>query len=322
MKKILFVLLLAGALFSCEKSDKVTLMESTGRINNVLIVMNDEDWEGRVGDTLRAVIAEPVVGLPQEEYQFTVNQVDPLTFNNLFKKNRNILFVGVDTMRHFYTNENLYASPQKTLTVLGEDKDDLIDNIWENRNEIISVFKEADMALYQSRVTKSFHKTKDIRTMQELGLSFKIPTTYRKVDDAGDFLWYRYTMTRGLLNLIAYEVPLNGRDSLAPLELVAYRDSIGKVHIPGQFDNTFMKTETKVAPVIKEVEVGGRAALETRGLWYVENDYMGGPFISYTFKDAENDRLIVIEGFSYTPSAKKRDFVFELESILKTVQFL
>ena len=293
MKKMLFALLIAGLFVSCGKSDKVTLMESTGRINNVLIVMNDEDWEGRVGDTLRAVIAEPVVGLPQEEYQFTVNQVDPLTFNSLFKRNRNILFVGVDTMRHFYTNENLYASPQKTLTVLGLDKDDLIDNIWENRGEIISVFKEADMALYQSRVTKSFHKTSDIQTMNQLGLSFKIPTTYKKVDDAGDFLWYRYTMTRGLLNLIAYEVPMQGKDSIAPIELIAFRDSIGKVHIPGQFENTFMKTETQVAPVIREIEIDGRTALKTRGLWYVENDYMGGPFISYTFKDEANDRLIV-----------------------------
>jgi len=48
---------------------------------------------------------------------------------------------------------------------------------------------------------------------------------------------------------------------------------------------------------------------------------MGGPFLSYTFKDEESGRLIVIEGFSYTPSAKKRDFVFELEAILKTVRF-
>jgi len=48
---------------------------------------------------------------------------------------------------------------------------------------------------------------------------------------------------------------------------------------------------------------------------------MGGPFVSYTFKDEDSGRLLVIEGFSYTPSAKKRDFVFELESILKTVSF-
>jgi hypothetical protein len=28
----------------------------------------------------------------------------------------------------------------------------------------------------------------------------------------------------------------------------------------------------------------------------------------------------MIEGFSYSPSSKKRDFVFELEAILKTFQ--
>jgi len=47
---------------------------------------------------------------------------------------------------------------------------------------------------------------------------------------------------------------------------------------------------------------------------------MGGPFISYTIEDKENERLIVVEGFSYSPSSKKRDVVFELEAILKTLK--
>ena len=61
-------------------------------------------------------------------------------------------------------------------------------------------------------------------------------------------------------------------------------------------------------------------AIESRGLWFVENDYMGGPFISYTIEDKANERLIVVEGFSYSPSSKKRDVVFELEAILKTTE--
>ena len=59
--------------------------------------MNDEDWKGKVGDALKKIITEPVIGLPQEENQFSVTQVDPRTFNALFKRNRNILFVGIDT---------------------------------------------------------------------------------------------------------------------------------------------------------------------------------------------------------------------------------
>ena len=314
---IVFILMIS----SCAKSDKITLVDSTGRINHVLIVMNNEDWDGRVGDSLRQIIAQPLPGLPQEEYPFTVNQVDPITFNSLFKRNRNILFIGVDTLEHFYSNTNLYASPQLTLTILGRDKDELISNMMSHREELISTFKENDMRLYQYKVTRDSYETNEINTFNNLGLEFKIPRAYRMVEDTGDFMWYRSTITRGLLNLIAYEIPVENLDSVTEDDLIRYRDSIGKTYVPGQFDSTYLATEKLVRPIVKKVNVGGRDALESRGLWYVQNDFMGGPFVSYTFKDADTGRLLVIEVFSYTPSAKKRDFVFELESILKTVSF-
>ena len=321
MRNFLPLIVVILMISSCAKSDKITLVDSTGRINHVLIVMNNEDWDGRVGDSLRQIIAQPLPGLPQEEYPFTVNQVDPITFNSLFKRNRNILFIGVDTLEHFYSNTNLYASPQLTLTVLGRDKDELIDNMMSHGEELISTFKENDMRLYQYKVTRDAYETNEINTFNNLGLEFKIPKAYRLVEDTGDFMWYRSTITRGLLNLIAYEIPVQNLDSVSEDDLIRYRDSIGKTYVPGQFDSTYLVTEKQVRPIVRKVNVSGRQALESRGLWYVENDFMGGPFVSYTFKDEDNGRLLVIEGFSYTPSAKKRDFVFELESILKTVSF-
>ena len=322
MRKYLIpMVVMIAALTSCSKSDKITLVDSTGRINNVLVVMNNEDWEGRVGDSLRQILAQPLPGLPQEEFPFTVNQVDPITFNSLFKRNRNILFIGVDTLKHFYSNTNLYANPQLTLTILGRDKDELIENMMSHSDELVSTFKDNDLRLYQYKVAKDSHNPKEINTFNNLGLQFKIPVAYRMVEDTGDFMWYRSTITRGLLNLIAYEIPVGDMNQVDEDALIRFRDSIGKKYIPGQFDSTYMTTEKLERPIVKEVEVAGRKALESRGLWYVENDYMGGPFLSYTFKDEESGRLIVIEGFSYTPSAKKRDFVFELEAILKTVSF-
>jgi len=319
LKKIAFALLSLGILISCGKSDKVTLVSSTGRINHVLIVMNNEDWQGRVGEALKSIIAEPVIGLPQEENQFSVNQVDPITFNSLFKRNRNILFIGLDSIDNFYTNTDVFASPQTTLTILGKDKDALIENIRSHGDDIISTFKKNDLILYQRKVTKDFHDPSTIETLNSMDISMKIPFDYKMVEDTGQFLWYRNTFERGLLNIIAYEVPTFG-ESYTMESLVSFRDSIGKSFIPGQFDNTYMRTEPNFTPVITEVEINGIPATESRGLWFVEGDYMGGPFISYTIEDNENERLIVIEGFSYSPSSKKRDVVFELEAILKTIK--
>lgn len=311
--------MILGVLISCEKSDKVTLVSSTGRINHVLIVMNNEDWDGKIGDELKKIIGQPVLGLPQEENQFSINQVDPITFNSLFKRNRNILFVGIDHEENFYTNHDVYASPQTTLTILAKNKEDLIENIRSHADDIIEIFKKNDLALYQRKVTKEFHNPEDIETLNALGITMKIPFEYKQVEDSGQFLWYRNTFERGLLNIIAYEIPFI-EESFSEESLVAFRDSIGKNYIPGQFENTYMRTEPQFKPITETVEFNNFESLESRGLWFVEGDYMGGPFISYTIEDEENDRLIVVEGFSYSPGAKKRDVVFELEAILKTIE--
>lgn len=317
------LVLLFSALFftACEKSDQLTLVSSTGRINHLLVVVDNEDWEGKVGEALLDIFGKPLAGLPQEEFQFSVTQVDPLTFSNLFRKNRNILFVGIDTLNHFYTNDNLYASPQKLLTILGTDETELIENIHQHEKEIVQIFRDSDLALYQKKVTEETLNAKEINTLNNLGIQMQIPKDYRMVEDTGEFMWFRNEITKGLLNLLAYEIPLGPDQDLATLDFVAIRDSIGKTYVPGQFENTYMTTEKKILPAVRKVKFAQRNAMEARGLWYVENDFMGGPFLSYTIYDQENHRLLVLEGFCYAPSAKKRDFLFELEAILKTASF-
>ena len=202
---------------------------------------------------------------------------------------------------------------------MAQDKDALIDNIESNGDKIINTFKKNDLVLYQRKVTKDIHDSDNIETFKNLGVTLKIPFAYKMVEDTGQFLWYRNSFARGLLNIIAYEIPTFG-EPYTKEYLVSFRDSIGKSFIPGQFDDTYMRTEPNFTPVTAQVELDGMTAIESRGLWFVEGDYMGGPFISYTIEDPKNERLIVIEGFSYSPSSKKRDVVFELEAILKTVK--
>ncbi|MCF6297108.1 MAG: DUF4837 family protein [Flavobacteriaceae bacterium] len=320
IKNISIIAILFLLLNSCAKNDKVTLVESSGRINHLLIVIKNSDWQGEIGDALRDIITTPIIGLPQEEYQFSVNQIPPKAFKKLFKRTRNILFIGYDSIPNFYTNSNVYASPQTTLTILGKNKEDLIENINSHKNELILTFKKNDLKVLQKNITKKHHKLKNIETFNKLGFTLKLPLTYNMVEDNGDFLWYRNEITKGLLNIIAYEIPYTSiKNKFNISDIIKIRDSIGKIYIPGQFDNTYMLTEHQVKPITKEVILSEKKAIETRGLWLIKDDFMGGPFVSYTFDDKKNNRLLIIEGFSYSPATKKRDYVFELEAILKTV---
>lgn len=319
MKKITLLSFFLIILFSCADKDTLIMVESTGRINHVLVVMKNSDWDGKPGEAIREIIMTPLEGLPQDENQFSINQVAPKTFNSLFKRTRNILFVGYDSITNFYTNKNIYANPQITLTILGTNEEELLENINSHKEELVSTFKENDLKLYQKKITKDHHDVKNIETFNKHGFQLKIPINYKKVEDTEDFIWYRYEFTKGMLNIIAYEIPLENDNPIEVNEIIRIRDSIGKILIPGQFENTYLLTEKLYTPIVRETELSGRKAIETRGLWLVKNDFMGGPFLSYTFEDRRNNRLIIIEGFSYSPSAKKRDFVFEMEAILKTI---
>jgi len=102
--------------------------------------------------------------------------------------------------------------------------------------------------------------------------------------------------------------------------VVFYRDSIGKRFIPGPTDSTYMKTENNISPSQIFTQIHGKKAIETRGLWNMKNDFMGGPYINYTIIDKKHKRLMVGEGFIYAPAIDKRDYMIQLEAILKTIK--
>ena len=57
-----------------------------------------------------------------------------------------------------------------------------------------------------------------------------------------------------------------------------------------------------------------------RGLWEMENDMMGGPFVSYSQVDTAKNIVVVTEGFIYAPEKRKRDYIREMEAALQTLE--
>ncbi len=276
-------------------------------------------WKGTIGDSLRQIIAAPVLGLPQEENQFSVTQVPPKTFGKLFKSTRNLLFIGMGDKEGYAVKKNIYASPQIAMTIIGKDASSLNAQINIHKEDIISVFKEADLKLHQRSIAKNHSNIDSIKTLSKLGVKLSVPKEYALVDDTGDFLWFRQELSKGSMNIIAYAQPLTENDSIVN-NIASIRDTIGKKYIPGPSDGSYMITEAAYTPFTKSTILSGKPSYETRGKWEVKNDFMAGPFLNYTVVDKTNNRLLIVEGFTYAPSIRKRDYMFELEAILKTLK--
>lgn len=321
MKKITILVLSLFVLVACNdnpKEDQVVLTSSSGNINNLSVIIENDLWNGEVGEALRKVLAAPVDGLPQEEPLFSINQMPPEAFSGFVRKNRLFLRVQKGKEANIKVAENPYARPQKGILITGQTNEEIINQIEENSAEIVKTLKETEIKEKQRRIKKSLKD--DSRLEEELGVSLKFPSAYRYAKDEDGFFWIRKDIQNGSMEILAYEVPRHviEKDTNIIGNIIAMRDSIGKEHIPGPLDDTYMITEEAYAPYLFESQIDGKFAWETKGTWEVKNAFMAGPFLNYAVLDKENDRYVILEGFAFAPSAGKRDHMQELEAILKS----
>jgi len=323
MKKAFLITLVSLIVLSCgdEKTkNKRILTESSGNLNSISVVVDNDMWAGSVGEAIRSALATVVVGLPQDEPMFSMNQIPPSVFSGFVTKNRTVLKIEVKDSSSFSVLENVYAKPQKVVLITGPDKTAIRNEINNNASRIIQAFKSEELKEKQRRINLSLYNDKDIEDI--LGVSIKFPTAYRIAKQDESFFWIRKDIKTGTMNLMLYQLPFDAikRTDSVVNTIIKTRDSIGKKYIPGPIDGSYMMTENAYTPFHSETILDGKPTLETKGLWDVKNAFMSGPFINYAIEDKRNNRWVVIEGFVFAPSVEKRDYVFELEAIIKSLK--
>lgn len=325
MKKYILFSVLAAFIFTgCNNgtssaNDRV-VTSSSGNINNVSVVLENEKWEGSIGEALRETLAAPVDGLPQEEPIFSLNQMPPEAFSGFVRKNR--LFIKVENGKPagFKTYKDPFASPQSGILISGMNNEEIVNQINQNSDEIIRLFRLTEIKEKQRRMRKSLKDDKKLE--DQFGVSLIFPSAYRYAIEEDDFFWIRKDIPKGMMEIMIYEVPLNviERDTNVIGNIIKMRDSIGKAHIPGPIEGSYMITEEAYAPYLFTTEIDGKFAYETRGTWDVKNAFMAGPFINYAVRDEANNRYIILEGFAFSPASAKRDNMFELDAILQSAR--
>lgn len=328
MKKAVAILILTLLVFSCKTGEGkggYTLPTSNGKTNKILVVTKGVDWQGALGDEIRRVFGEHQVGLPQPETLLSVGQVDPSGFSGFMRNAKAILILQEGEKEGISVENNKYADPQVIVYGIAKNKEGLKNLIKNRGKEIINIFKSEDIKFTQRIFKKERVDETKFKTIQNLDITVDIPKRYRLVEDTGEFLWLRQHLKSGIArgdgtnNILIYSVPLQDENTVAD-NITAVRDTIGKKHIPGSKEGMYMITEQAYTPFTFESEIDGKKAYETRGKWEVKNDFMAGPFINYTIIDKKNNRLVIFEGFTYAPSVNKRDFLFELEAIAKSMK--
>lgn len=308
-------------LVSCSK--EAVFPSSSGRSYDVLVLMDYDMCQRPVGQALiDSVLHMPVPGLPQEEYSFDVSHWNPDSLDHILKLTRNVVALDINPQRYTHTKlkfmRNKYAMDQIWVTLQSPSEDSLTNYLLKYRKFVADFLVKTEMnrqivdmrnknSELAGRLTKEIFKC-SILAPEEIG-------SYKKGEK---FLWTSGEMGAGLENLCVYSYPYTGPETFNKFYVLHKRDSVMYKNIPGEAEGMYMKTDTFYTNC-KPTVVHGQYAYECRGLWYMENDYMGGPFVSLSRVDTTRNEVIVAEGFVYSPDGMKRRLIRRLEASLYTL---
>jgi len=316
MKKAIFFT--AIILLGCQNDSKIVLA-SSGNLNEVSVVIENDLWEGAVGKELKTAFSKPIYGLPQQEKQFILRQMPPGIFSGFATKSRAIIKIESNKKKGINVVSNKYASPQKIIVISGANANQIIQQIRSNTKEIVSILRNSEIREKKRRIKKSLSSSSSLKKVFNITLDY--PSIYREASVLENFVWLRKDTKSGSVNLSIFEAPLT-RDKLNMQKVISVRDSVAKIRIPGPIPGTYMTTDPEYKAVSKLITINKKIGMETRGLWEVKQQFMGGPFINFSVVDSINRRILYFDGFVYSPGTAKAGYIFELEAIIKSLKIL
>lgn len=324
--KYIYLVFIVVSIASCSNKNEVTtgkLNPSFGSRNHITVVIEDDLWNGEVGDSVRKKLAQKYFGLDKDEPIFDLDQYSPEIFSAKAKTARNIIVFSNSDNYFFSLEKSFYATPQNLFFVRAKSNKELIQNFNTHADSIISVFRKSELNEEQHALIRK--ELLDTEIVKELfACTIKIPTSFQLVLEYENFLWFQKDLPTGNSNLVIYEVPISSiENSKNDIEdnLIKVQDSVSKLFIKGLNENSHLITETGFFPSFKPIRIQKFSGYEISGTWEMENDFMSGPFITFAIKDEYFNRYLLIEAFVNNPYKTKRDLLFEMEAIIKTLNF-
>ncbi len=327
--KIAVLLICAGLMASCGEESQTNRKErSVGGTSEILVVtQNIDQWNGRIGDSLRHFFLGYQYGLPQPESRNELAHVNVQGFSDMFKKHKCIIEVEIDPSLEkakAETSENALAAPQRYVKISAPSITDWVEYFDRNKE----VYKQWFDKVERERILNFFRPTLDANIADAIGKKFgftlTVPQGFYIAKSGPDFMWLRKELENSSADIVIYQTPYKDTLQFEAPSLIAMRNMMEGQYIPGPSEGSYMGTETEFVPplvtTVKDYPAG--YAREMRGMWKVENDYMGGPFVAYTFVDSRTGNLVTVEGFYYEPNQKKRTPLLQLEAIAYSMKFV
>ncbi|WP_313382145.1 DUF4837 family protein [Proteiniphilum saccharofermentans] len=322
MKKryaVLPVILALLALFtSCDGGS--SFFSASGTTNEVIVIMDENAWEGTAGRALFGVLNSNVKALPQAEPNFRILQLSPENFTSTFKMARNLIIPEISNIYSYpklTADLDKYAMGQVIMNIHAPDTASFVEFVTENRESIIDYFVTKELER-NAKYLKNQIKEPVSRVKQVFGINIHFPKGLPNISEHENFYWATNNAARGRQDIVIYQFPYTTETVFEKDSLINIRNRVLGEYITGSFDSR-MTTATVYSPDYRKMETDGLFRAELRGLWEMTNDMMGGPFVMHAFVNENTGMVVIVEVFVYAPEMNKRNLLRNLESTLYTI---
>jgi hypothetical protein len=322
---ILFLSLLA--LTSCNEGTGSKPNSSGKTAEMIVVTSNQAKWESPAGDTVRSFFNRDFEVLPQPEPLFELAHIPLATFDEtpMFQSHHNILIIDIDQElknARIDIRKDEWAAPQTVIQISAPTEEEWIAFFNESGSIVLSLLQKSE----RERLINTFNKFRDAEVRDEVKNIFhftiELPSGFYVAKKTTGFAWIRKETPKTSQGVMIYTYDFLDTVAFDPARIIAFRNSMTEEYIPGPSEGSFMTVSEEYLPITsKKIDFNGLFAVETRGLWKLENDFMGGPFISFTLVDEKRNKVITIDGYVYAPNAPKRDLMIQMEALIYSLKF-
>ena len=287
----------------------------------MILAIDTGYWSKAAMKEIYAVIQQPQPAINQIEPMFDVIRCSNADYKASFMRHRNIVQFDYNpdyAGNTFEIQRDPVTKPQIHVKIRGNNQDSCLALFLAHQDEIVQAMYDNDIARLQNAHRKLNNPVIEKKIKEKFGISMTVPEGYFVGREEDDFLWLCFRTPKNDRFVMIYTSP---KYELTTENIVAERDRITKAYIQGAVAGAYpLVADIEGFPMAQELQIRYHKGVELRGLWETVRDKMGGPFYSFTQVSPDSTSCITVDGFVYAPQEQKRDYLREVEAIVKSIQ--
>ncbi len=354
---ILAIAITVGLLTSCmadvTDNSRPPTPTAIGKTNEIVVIADDAVWQSAVGDTLRYYFGAAYPIMPAPEPIFDLRHFTPDYFYGDASRQKLRTYIiltdyanesasttvmaegdiGKETMRRYREldqgptakiGRNKWAQNQLVTYLIGKGADGIIESIKSNYANVAARINEHDMKQIEARTyLEGVHHGISQRILESYGVKMKIPQGFLEAITQDSFTWLAKNGDDATYNLMYYKIPYTDQSQISLDAAIDLRNEISQRYITTETIGSYMTINDEDLPVYDYVtDIDGYYTLETRGVWEMTKDFMGGPYFNWLILDQDRQEIIMIDAFVLAPGEMKRDHMQMLEHMVKSSEIV